>query len=351
MAGSGERSPPPRGPESPARSRKLFAEIAEQALPYRSRALRVGDWDLCYLDEGPYMERGPHVDGGPHGRDATAETLLCVHGNPTWSFYWRRLVERFAAGRRVVAVDHLGCGRSDKPPRTAFPYTMEAHRDNLLRLIDEANLDRITLVAHDWGGAIGLSALSERRERFRRIVLLNTGAFPPPYVPWRIAACRMPGLGTLAVRGGNAFARGAIRMAMSRTVMPPDVARGMLAPYRNWAERVAIDGFVRDIPLSTRHPTYAALARLESELASLADFPSLLVWGMRDWCFRPECLRRFRDVWPDAQTVEIGDAGHYVMEDAPDEVLRAIAGFLDRTDGGARTAAARGEHSAGDATA
>lgn len=336
MAGSGERSPPPWGPVSPTRSRKLFAEIAQEVLPYRSRSLRVGDWDLCYLDEGP------------RGGDGTAETLLCVHGNPTWSFYWRRLVRRFSPGRRVVAVDHLGCGRSDKPPRAAFPYTLESHRDNLLRLIDEADLDRITLVAHDWGGAIGLSALSERRERFRRIVLLNTGAFPPPYVPWRIAACRLPGVGTLAVRGANAFARGAIRMAMSRTVMPPDVARGMLAPYRNWAERVAIDGFVRDIPLSTRHPTHAALARLEAGLASLADFPSLLVWGMQDWCFRPECLRRFQAVWPDAQTVEIGDAGHYVMEDAPEEVLRAIAAFLGPADARVMTATARGDDSGGD---
>jgi haloalkane dehalogenase len=285
--------------------------IASDLLPQESCELTVGSHKLRYLDVGS----GDSV-------------LLCVHGNPTWSFYWRSVVERFADSHRVVAVDHLGCGRSDKPPRGAFPYTLAAHRDNLLTLIDRLDLERATLLAHDWGGAIGLASLLERRERFDRIVLLNTGAFPPPYVPWRIAACRIPVFGTLAVRGLNAFARAAITMAMSRTKMDRDVARGLLAPYDGWANRVAIDAFVRDIPMSKTHPTFGTLAKLEEDLPQLADLPSLLVWGMKDWCFRPECLRRFQSVWPRARTVEIADAGHYVIEDAPSETLDAIAAFL-----------------------
>ncbi len=255
-------------------------------------------------------------------------TILCVHGNPTWSYYWRRVIERFSDSYRVVAIDHLGCGRSDKPPREEFAYTLASHRDNLIALIDHLDLKRVTLLAHDWGGAIGLSSVLERPEALERIILLNTAAFPPPYIPWRIAACRLPLLGTLGVRGLNVFARAAISMAMSRQTLSPEVARGLLAPYDNWSDRVAIDAFVRDIPMSKGHPTYQTLVDLESRLPSLASYPSLLVWGMQDWCFRPECLHRFQKAWPNAHTVEIPDAGHYVIEDAPEETLSAIASFL-----------------------
>jgi haloalkane dehalogenase len=295
--------------------------IAAELFPYRSHEIDVSGHRLRYIDEGPR--------GRSEGEAATTpQTILCVHGNPTWSFYWRRVIERFSPRYRVIAVDHLGCGRSEKPPRGQFPYTLTAHRDNLLELIDQLGLQQINLLAHDWGGAIGLSALLERRDRFDRIMLLNTGAFPPPYVPLRIAACRTPLLGTLAVRGLNLFAKAAVRMAMSRQVMDNEVARGLLAPYDCWANRVAIDAFVRDIPMSRRHPTFAALQTLEARLRDLKRFPALLVWGMQDWCFRPECLRRFQQAWPAAETLEISDAGHYVMEDAPEETLERIANFL-----------------------
>ena len=285
--------------------------VAPDLLPYASHDFQVAGHTLRYLDEGT----GPEV-------------LLCVHGNPTWSFYYRKVIERFSSDYRVIAVDHVGCGRSDKPSRAAFPYTLSSHRDNLIALIDALDIQRITLIAHDWGGAIGLSSVLERMPKLQRVVLLNTGAFPPPYLPMRIAACRAPVLGSLAVRGLNAFARAAITMAMSRNRMTPDVARGLLAPYDSWKNRVAIDAFVRDIPMTPQHVTYKTLADLEQRLPDLAEIPSLLVWGMQDWCFRPECLRRFEAVWPQSTAIEIADAGHYVLEDAPQETLDAISRFL-----------------------
>lgn len=289
--------------------------ISPDLLPYTSHELPVGPHSLRYLDVG-----------------SGDDVLLCVHGNPTWSFYWRRIVERFSDSHRVIAVDHLGCGRSDKPSRGDFGYTLASHRDNLVALIDALGLRRVTLIAHDWGGAIGLASLLQRQDRFDRIVLLNTGAFPPPYVPLRIAACRIPLIGTAAVRGLNAFARAAITMAMSRNQLDRQVATGLLAPYDSWRNRVAIDAFVRDIPMSRKHPTYATLEKLQSDLPKLTGMPSLLVWGMKDWCFRPECLHRFQTVWPQAKSVEIADAGHYVIEDAPQETLDAIAEFLSQTE-------------------
>ncbi|OYP36833.1 alpha/beta fold hydrolase [Rhodopirellula sp. MGV] len=276
----------------------------------------VGNHSLAYRDQG---SQSP----GSGGR-----TILCVHGNPTWSYYYRNVFHRFAGRYRVVAVDHIGCGESDKPPRGAFSYQLADHQQNLADLIEHLDLKNVMLLAHDWGGAIGLGALLKCRERFSAITLLNTGAFPPPYVPWRIAACRIPVLGTLGVRGLNLFARAAITMAMDRNHLSPEVTAGLLKPYDSWKNRVAIDAFVRDIPMKPSDPTYQTLLDLENALPSLAHLPSLLVWGMKDWCFRPECLRRFEKAWPNARSVEIADAGHYVIEDAPLEVLDAIETFL-----------------------
>jgi haloalkane dehalogenase len=285
--------------------------------PNCERELQIGAWRYHYLDNRPDQAAG---DDTP--------VIVCVHGNPTWSFYWRSIFDTFGDRYRVVAVDHIGCGLSDKPSRGEFPYSLAAHRDNLVRLIDQLQLRNVILLAHDWGGAIGLAASVARVESMAGLMLLNTAAFPPPYVPWRIAACRIPLLGTLGLRGLNLFARAAVPMAMSKTKLDETVAQGLLYPYGNWTDRVGIDSFVRDIPLTTWHRTDRVLRQLEQDLAKLAHLPKLLVWGMRDWCFRPECLERFLLHWPDATAVRLADAGHYVIEDDPRATLDAIESFL-----------------------
>jgi haloalkane dehalogenase len=284
--------------------------------PFASHWRDVDGARMHYVDEGPR-------DGGE-----TATTLLFVHGNPTWSFHWRRLIGSLSGERRCVAPDHLGCGLSDLQPR---PLALADHVDNLVRLIQELDLARITLVAQDWGGAIGLGALLAERERFQRIVLFNTGAFRPWFIPWRIRACRAPVVGRLAVQGLNLFARAAQRMTLARRRLTAEEAAGCLAPYDCWQRRAAIYQFVRDIPASPRHPTWETLGRIEDRLPELADMPSLLVWGERDWCFTPECLERFLAAWPDAEFKRLADAGHWVVEDAADEVETSVRAFLAAT--------------------
>jgi haloalkane dehalogenase len=219
---------------------------------------------------------------------------------------------------------------SDLQPR---PLRLADHIDKQLRLIDALDLERVTLVAQDWGGAIGLGAMLKRRERFERIVLFNTGAFRPWFIPWRIRVCRTPMLGTLALRGANAFSRAALTMTLSRKRrLEPDVAAGYLAPYDSWARRAAVEQFVRDIPLSSRHPTWQTLGEIEDQLPTLADQPALLVWGERDWCFTTECLGRFAADWPRAEVRRLPDVGHWVVEDAPNEAGQFVDDFLRRTD-------------------
>jgi haloalkane dehalogenase len=253
----------------------------------------------------------------------TEPCIVAVHGNPTWSFYYRSIIREFSQTHRVLSVDHIGCGLSDKPQR--YDYCLAQHTDNLVRWIDALDLDRIVMVVHDWGGAIGLGAAIKRLDRIAGLVVLNTGAFPPPYVPLRIAACRLPILGSFAMRYLNAFAKAATRMAIDRLDrLDPSVQAGLLAPYDSPANRVGIDRFVQDIPLSPRHRTYRVLSELEQDLPKLGHLPIRLVWGMKDWCFRPECLRRLEAVWPQAISHELSDVGHYVMEEAPDEVLGVL---------------------------
>jgi haloalkane dehalogenase len=317
------------------------------------------DWQALYPFASHWFNRAGgrmhYVDEGQH--EGVNEALLFVHGNPTWSFHWRRLIAALRVRYRCVAPDHLGCGLSDKPARF---LRLADHIDNLAALVDELRLDRITLVAQDWGGAIGLGAMLRMPERLHRIVLFNTGAFPPRYIPWRIAACRLPVVGRLAVQGGNLFSRAALRMTLARQkALDAAVAAGYLAPYDSWSSRRAVYGFVLDIPtprsgvspsLETASrgdaATWRLLAEIELALPTFADRPACLIWGMRDWCFRSDCLNRFIEAWPRGEVQRLADAGHWVVEDAPEDALRIVTAFLER---GRETAAQERIRAAGSA--
>lgn len=277
--------------------------------PFQSNFLELGGPRMHFVDEGQ------------------GEPVIMVHGNPTWSFYYRKLISALSGQNRAIAVDHIGCGLSDKP--TDYPYSLDTHISNLSRLIEELDLNNATLVAHDWGGAIGLGALLNHRERFKRIVLFNTGAFPPPYIPWRIRACRIPLFGKLGVQGLNMFARAAVTMATSRRGgLESTVASGLLAPYDNWKNRVAIYNFVKDIPTRPDQPSWKTLARIESALPELSGVKKLLMWGMQDWCFNKDCLERFIKHWPEADVTRVETAGHYVVEDAHQQIVDEVKNFL-----------------------
>jgi len=256
--------------------------------------------------------------------------VLMVHGNPTWSFYYRSLVNslsRETGGNRCIAMDHIGCGLSDKPDD--LPYTLDLRIQHLVEMVRQLDLRDICLLVHDWGGAIGLGAALEDLDRYSRFVVFNTGAFPPPFFPLRIRICRTPILGKIALQQFNLFARSAIKMA---TELPhgldQKVADGLLAPYNSWSNRRAIYEFVTDIPTRPSQPTWQRLKQIEEGLPRLHNLPVKLIWGMKDWCFRPECLRKFQQILPHAETVEYTDAGHYVVEDKSAEVIEEVRRFL-----------------------
>lgn len=279
--------------------------------PFASHFHAVDGGRMHYVDEGP---TGP-VKGGP---------VLCVHGNPTWSFYWREVVKELSKGHRVVAPDHLGCGLSDKPE--AGPYRLADHIARLESLVLALDLRDITLLVHDWGGAIGMGVAGRHPERFTRFGVFNTAAFPSSRMPARIAACRLPGIGPLGVRGLNAFAGAAIFMATEKG-LDPAVKAGLLAPYDTWANRVAIQRFVEDIPMGPDHPSWQTLLQVEAGLAQFAERPMLIGWGEKDWCFSPAFRQDWERRFPGAEVHRFADAGHYVIEDARADLLPHLRAF------------------------
>jgi len=282
--------------------------------PFAPQSLPGGSARLSYVDDGPRAD----------------EAVLLVHGNPTWSFYYRNLIQQLtAAGMRCVVPDHVGMGLSDKPQD--YPYRLGTHIENLGRLVAALGLRRVHLVVHDWGGAIGLGWAARHPEMVGRIVILNTAAFPAPWIPWRIRLCRTPLIGETLVRGLNGFAGPATWMAVRRRPLAAAVKRGYLFPYDSWANRIGVARFVADIPLRPGHPTMKTLEQVASGLAQFQRHPVMIVWGGADFCFNDWFFNRWQAIFPQAQARYLSTAGHYVLEDATPDELAGIATFLRGT--------------------
>ncbi len=281
--------------------------------PWTPKKLALpGGVNLSYLDEGK----------------PDAPPVLMLHGNPTWSFYYRGLVKALSGTRRCIVPDHIGAGLSDKPQD--YPYTLSQHVENVERLVEHLKLENITLVVHDWGGAIGFGWATRNLTKVKRLVVLNTSAFRSKRIPASIALCRIPGLGALLVRGMNGFARAAT-VRTTVTPLSPAVKKAYVRPYDSWANRIMTHRFVQDIPMDASVPSWAFMAEMEGRLALLKDKPMLICWGGQDWCFDDSFLEGFKQRFPQAEVHRFADAGHYVLEDAGDRVVGHLKSFLERT--------------------
>ena len=270
----------------------------------------------------PRGARMSYVDEGPRADEA----LLCLHGNPTWSFHYRDLVRELSPAIRCVAPDHVGMGLSDKP--AGDDYRLETRIADIEALVAALGLRCVHLIVHDWGGAIGFGWAVRHPERVGKIVILNTAAFPAERIPARIALCRAPGLGAVLVRGLNGFAGPATWMAMHARRLTALERRGYLFPYDSWANRIGVHRFVRDIPMEASHPSRPVLERIAAALPRLGAAPKLILWGGRDFCFHDGFFSRWREIYPRAAVEHYAEAGHYVLEDAGAAARRRIGDFL-----------------------
>lgn len=282
--------------------------------PFQGKTLDRAGLAYHYLDEG---------QGDP---------VVMVHGNPTWSFYFRDLVLDLRRDHRCIVPDHIGMGLSEKPGDDRYRYTLASRIDDLTALLQRLNLNRpLTLILHDWGGAIGMGYAVRHPHTIGRIVVMNTAAFHLPAtmnLPVALRLVRTPGIGPLAVRQLNAFALAAARFCCARRPLADRVRAGYLAPYDSAKNRIGVLRFVEDIPLASSDAAYPVISEIESGLHQFVGRPKLMLWGDRDFVFTPAVLDQWRRHWPDAAVQRFADCGHYVLEDAGQDAIGKIRDFL-----------------------
>jgi haloalkane dehalogenase len=293
----------------------------EKLYPFESQWLNVAGNRMHFLDEGP----------------PDAPIILMVHGNPTWSFYYRNLVLALRDRYRCIVPDHIGCGLSDKPGDAEYPYTLARRISDLGALMDHLQAETpVHLIVHDWGGMIGFGWAVEQAGRIGNMVIANTAAFPLPAqkkLPAALWLVRNTKLGALLVQGLNAFSGLAARVAFKKPVSE-EVRKAYTGPYDSWDNRIATLRFVQDIPLKPGDSGYDIVQATEAGLSNFTDKPCLLVWGEKDFVFDLHFLNRWKAIFPHAEVLSYADCGHYIFEDAGPALTRAIGDFLDKNEPG-----------------
>ncbi|MDY0376689.1 MAG: alpha/beta fold hydrolase [Desulfobacterium sp.] len=297
----------------------LDTEEFKELYPFTPNFITLNSHKLHYLDKGK---------GSP---------VVMVHGNPTWSFYFRTLVRDLSRSHRVIVPDHIGCGLSDKPSEKEYDYTLESRVRDLDSLIKSLELDRkITLVVHDWGGMIGCAWALKNLDRIERIVVTNTSGFHLPLAkrfPLRLWLIKyLTWFAVPAVLGLNLFSRAALYMAPVKS-LSPKVKKGLTAPYNSWKNRITTLKFVQDIPLSPKDQSHDLVTWVDSNLDRLKTIPIMILWGRHDFVFDLSFYDEWKRRFPNAQTHVFNDAGHYLFEDKPVETSNLIGQFLKDSSG------------------
>ena len=284
-------------------------ETFKDLYPYQQNWIEINGVQMNYVDEGPKDK----------------PVLIMSHGNPTWSFYYRNLINGFKEDYRVIVPDHIGCGFSDKPQN--YSYTLEQHIQNLETLIERLALKNVNLIMHDWGGGIASGYATRHPENVQSFVAMNTSGFNVKALPLSIKICRVPILGDILLRGFNAFAQIALYAGVERP-LDKNIKQGLVAPYNTWHNRIAILRFVQDIPWEKNHPTCKTIDEIEAKLPLLKDKPILFFWGDKDFVFTTDdFLNRWIEKFPQATTHIFEDAGHYVLEDAHERIIPLLSEF------------------------
>lgn len=291
--------------------------------PFTPQRVEVRGRAMSYVDLAP-AEGSEETDRAP---------TVMVHGNPTWSFYYREVLRAVSdSGGRALAPDHIGCGLSEKPSPRDYHYTLSERVADLEEWMSVIGLDAspINLIVHDWGGMIGCAYATRYPERINRLVILNTAAFHLPEskrLPFTLGLGRNTRLGQALIQGFNAFSGMATRWACSYP-LSPEVKRAYTAPYHSWSTRVATYQFVRDIPLKSGDEAYALVSETQDRLTLLAEKPMLIGWGLKDFVFDQSFLDEWLKRFPEAERHIFAECGHYILEDAREELIPKIVSFL-----------------------
>ena len=291
-----------------------------ESYPFEHRFVQTPQGAMHYVDEG-------------QGR-----TILALHGNPTWSYLYRRFVEGFSGTHRVVAPDHIGFGLSAKPSDERA-YTIAQHIRNLEHLVVTLDLTDITLVLQDWGGPIGLGVAARHPERVTSLVILNTFGFYPPAdhmdpdnlkLPPPIRLMRSRALGDFLVRRLGFFERNVMPLAVADKGRYRGVRNAYTGVFEGFADRAGVAAFPRLIPTHTEHPTAKILRGETAPFLERFTGKAQIFWGVQDPFFPIEALHAWKRRLPDAEVTELSDAKHYIQEDKPEVIIPKMRAFLAR---------------------
>ena len=286
--------------------------LLEKHLPFKSHFVTIAGQQMHYLDEG--NEEGKEV-------------VLCLHGNPTWSFFYRNLISELKSDYRVVAPDLLGMGLSDHP--------IDAHyraSDRILHIqefIETLKLDKFTLVMHDWGGSIGTGVAVRNIEKINRLIYFNTTLTVTESLPKLIKTAASPlfGIGKFLTKTTKRFLHFTTELGVAKK-LPKEIKKCYYLPYKSKARRQAIWDFVADIPFENSHPSYSDMLDLAKRISNLKDIPVQIIWGLKDPCFHRDMLNNVAVLFPQARVLEIPEASHLVLEDATETCISTIKSFM-----------------------
>ena len=275
--------------------------------PFESRYQSIAGHRMHYVDEG----QGPVV--------------ILLHGNPTWSFYYRNLIAGLRDKFRVIAPDFIGLGLSDHPEHAHFRASDRIN--HLQELIDKLAIREFSLVMHDWGGSIGTGVAVRNPAAVRGLIYLNTTLSETESLPFIIKRAARPLIGKFLTKTTKRFLKLTTDWGVSRK-LAPEVKQAYLYPYQTRARRTAIWDFVADIPFDSDHPSYGDMLYLAENIPKLSHVPTLIIWGLEDPCFHREMLSQVARHFPNAEVIEIPNGSHLVLEDAPEIVVPAVKNFL-----------------------
>jgi haloalkane dehalogenase len=276
-----------------------------------------------WLDRHEYPFEPKQVAGLSVVDEGSGPVVVFSHGTPTWSFEWRHLIKGLRATHRCIAPDHLGFGLSPRP--SDADYSPQAHAQRFTQVIDALQLERYSLIVHDFGGPIALDSALDRPERIERLVILNSIAWPFTADP------RMRRMASLA---GTGLFRFLYRHLNLSFLIGRSAWGAAPRPAAMWAQYTSCfsDADSRERVLwalaKSLEGSTAFFETLWARRARLAQTPIHFIWGMADTAFTPAVLGRFREAWPHASVTELPNAGHWPHEEEPQRCVEEVRAFL-----------------------
>ena len=285
-------------------SSPVIPPAVRELFPFTSRFFSVGKHRLHYVDEG----QGP--------------VLLLMHACPLWAFSFREVIRTFSSDYRVIALDQMGFGLSDKP--ADFDYRLEMHADHLEMFVHSLGLTDITLIMHGRGSTIGMAYAVRNPDNIRAFVTLNAMGFTGFFLPWRLQVCRIPWLGAKIVLGLDLLTREFRRY-------PEAVRDAYSLPFPDRASKISLVRFIEDIPCVPEDDSAQSMLEVETSLWMLREKPASIIWAEKDWLYTKRSFRAWTKYFPEAEVHMIENAGRYIQEDAPDELISLLRDFLEKT--------------------